>query len=59
MTVLTAEASAKVKKPKPRERSVTGSRMMVQCVTLPNCSKYRRMLSVRFALHEKIRNAEE
>lgn len=40
MTALTDEGFSKVKKAKPRERPVSESRMIVQCVIGPNCSKY-------------------
>lgn len=40
MTALTEAGSLKVKNPNPRDRPVSASRMIVQCVTSPNCSKY-------------------
>lgn len=46
MTALTELGSLKVKKPKPRERPLSASRMIVQCVTSPNCSKYILSVSV-------------
>jgi hypothetical protein len=40
MTALTDDGFSKVKKANPRERPVSESRMIVQCVIGPNCSKY-------------------